>query len=221
MANFSVTAVGTALGTQIVNTWWYRTPAAGAPTTADVTAVLDAWELAVRASYLGVLAAGTYILQQELAQGYHHDAWSRSPYLPVIRDVSMAGTRQGVALAPIVAAILSFRVEPVLPGPRMKNGARILTPVRRGYLSISPMVESDPSGEGKWEPAVLTSAPFVNFRNACTADLTGPGLPAPAEAIRVSQPLKDEDLRGFGNVASAIWRDAVSTRRSRKFGKGS
>lgn len=220
MAHVEVRLIGEASGSQIVNIFWYSTSDTTTLTDAQVEGVLNAFDTTVRTPYLGFMWT-EYRLKQEIAQAYTHD-FQRQPYLPYIREVDMPGTVAMGYTPQVVAAVLSARVEPVFSGHQRdpKTGNLVLRPVRRGYLSMGPLNSGDIGSDGRLTTVALATTRFTNLRNAFVASLSVPGLPTNPRPIRVSKLPDGGTIRGWGNILDARWRREISTRRSRKTGKG-
>ncbi|HEV2122316.1 MAG TPA: hypothetical protein VGW38_06045 [Chloroflexota bacterium] len=220
MPHFEVKAIGEHTGRQIVSTFWYSTGEVGAVTDADLAAVLAAWRTTVRGPLLA-WHTNAYVLKQEAVQGYTHD-FQRMPYLPLLADQNLVGGTGLFAGPPIVAAVLSARVAPVLPGQQLDpdTGQFRLRPVRRGYWSFGPFPVEEQKPDGLLTAGTIALPRYVNLANACAAVLPVASLPSNPRPIRVSKLPEGATIRGWGNVMGCVWRAAISTRRSRKTGIG-
>ncbi|HEV2126984.1 MAG TPA: hypothetical protein VGW38_29925 [Chloroflexota bacterium] len=217
-----IKTIGMASNIQVQNAWWYRTEANIVFSNADLGAFLDSHRLLMEAPTEAFWPPTMGVLQH-IAQGYD-DSWNRAPYLPLIREVTgWVGARStsATAMPPHVAAVLSARVEPVLPGPQKdKLGVVSDKPVRRGYWSLSPIIQGDAPHDGRIPNTQLQSAVFGNLRAACAANLTGTTASGALTPVKVSKPVEGIQRRGYGRVVDTVWRPYVSTRRSRMYGKG-
>lgn len=220
MPFLSITAKGMFFQRQIISTYWYVVdPPGSAWSAASLAEAMDAWQTTVRAPLLAWHDT-EYTLQQQIGQGYD-SLWARTPYLPLIRDVNLVGSAVQDAAPPIVAAILSCRVNPVVPGRRKRADGTIYTsPVRRGYFAFGPVNRAETSQDGFLAQSAIASARYVNLAAAVRAELSPAGWATRCVPIRVSPPLENEDARGYGTIDGSVWRAELSTRRSRKTGIG-
>lgn len=216
---FSIVQKGELFDQDVLNVFWYHRSTVGLPTPQDLANVELAWFEQLWPDIRAVLTLD-YKLKQTIVQGWR-DTWQREPFLPQIKDYpSIPGLAAGPTAPPLVCGILSARVEPQEPGPQIYKGVRTLRPVRRGYWAVSGLPRDGYDASGKLTPSYLASAPLAAFAAAVDDELTTAGATEPSRPIRVSQPLKGEIQRGFGWVRSAVWRSEISSRRSRKVGRG-
>lgn len=202
-----------------INTLWYRQASDTPLVNADLQALHDWWVANHRGTWMAIHTSN-YTLQEITVQGYDN-TWNRAPFLPLIQPHSVAGGDASAAAPPFVAVIASMKVEPVLPGPRMKpNGTRYFSPVRRGNLAISPVSELSVNPDGTFVEWNITTGAWSTLRANLLASFTPTGQTLALEPIRVSSPLKDEVLRGYGVVRAVAFRQFASTRRSRMMGRG-
>lgn len=220
MARFySLTLKGVTQNAQIINTFWYRQDDIGLPSEDDLTAIQNAWSGAYMTNWLAIHTT-PYVLTEIVTQGYS-DQFERTPYLPKVFAMSSAGTDASAGAPPIVAAILSCKVEPQQPARRHRDGepARY-TPVRRGYWAISPISEGLMSDVGAFNAFLHSTGLWHDFKVQMAADLPVVGWTSPAKPVVVSQPPKDVTERGWGYIRQCQWSPHISTRRSRKSGVG-
>lgn len=220
MARFySVTLRGQVNDIMVVNGFWYRQEGIGTPTEADLSALRAEWQSQLQADWLA-MHTSTYVLQNYSVQGYS-DQWERAPYLPHDFALTAAGTDVTTAGPPIVAAILGCKVEPAQAARRKRADGTIYTsPVRRGYWAISPINEQMSTPEGTFWAWDQTAGLWESWRLRMAQPLVVTGWADPAVPVVVSAPLKDEVARGYGLIKGCYWNRAISTRRSRKLGKG-
>lgn len=220
MARFySITLRGSSHQIQVINTFWYRQDALAMATNEDLAAVRTAWLLANEQDWLNMHTSG-YVLQDVITQGYSDD-YDRHPYLPEIHTRNVAGLDLTASMPPIVAAILSARVEPVWPARRhgLNEPARY-TSVRRGYWAISPINENMVDAGGQFGGYPTAPGIWATFRDRMAANLVVPAWTVPGVPVVVSQPPPKVKERGYGIIRQCAWAQAISTRRSRKLGKG-
>jgi len=213
MQFFQVAMKGRCQDIDIVNIFWYRRNTVGLPTTADLDALLNTWELARVPKFTDVLQT-VWELESLTAYGYR-DTWVRTPYLPVQRNyTAVTGVQPGPAAPPILCAILSARVEPVVPDPTTNKA------VRKGYWAISCLAETQFNDDGNVNPSTLVTAPFVALATDVATPFPVVGAIENMEPIKVSRPGPATDARGYGLIESALWSPYASARRSRKRGHG-
>ena len=220
MARFYNTiAKGQADGTQIINTFWHRDPRIGLPMQTDLETVADAWQSQRQPNYLGIHTSN-YTLDELIVQGYS-ETWDRAPYLPYQRTVGVAGGDTTAPAPPILAAVLSCKVEPAELGRRrLPTGEVVLTPVRRGYWALSPLNEAVFLPDGTFYGAGLTAGLWYDFADDCGQPITLLTAGVNIDPIIAGAPLPGESFRGWGYIRSAAWRREASSRRSRKYGRG-
>ena len=211
MQFFQVTQRMEHSGQDSVNIFWYRRDSTGLPTDADLAALRDYWVATFWPSWAGMLS-NQVRLKQITVQGYR-DTWERAPYLPLISDHDLPGLSAGAAGSPLLAATLSARVEPVAPNPL--NGA----PVRRGFWSVGGLPATYYGANGLMNPLFFTEAAFIAGKTRASTTFALSTAPEQLQPIKVSVPT-DTGARGYGLIKGAVWRQPVSTRRSRMVGSG-
>jgi hypothetical protein len=206
----------------VLNTLWYRRNSVGLPTAADQAALASALASDWQAALKPITTAD--LKYRDVTVWSYDEDWNRVPFNPSVAAMSGVGAGAGPAGPPLQVIVIGFRLEPTVPGlqpdPLNPGGSYILKPVRRGYLAISGIAEADMDASGLVNPNFLVAAPVAAF---CTfvADKFVIGTAAEEmEPIRVSKPPQGVQTRGYALVLSAAPRTAVSTRRSRKVGKG-
>lgn len=214
---------GSAHGQLVINSLWYKREVIGGtpPVEADLTALRNRFAAEVQPVWLQCHTTD-YRLDQIDVYGYS-DTFERSPYLPLIYPESALGTAPGTSAPLYVVALISFRVTPMRPWITQVSGEPAQTgPVRRGYLSLSPIPQAM-----VLEPGTLDLAPLGLSAGALLTDLTqdldyDPGDPTQPDfqPVRVSAAGREVQQRGYADIESAQWRPYGSTRRSRMFGKG-
>lgn len=220
MARFySITLKGTAHQVLVVNTFWYRQDALAMPTTEDLVALRTAWLAANQTDWLAIHTNG-YMLEEVIVQGYSDD-FDRQPYLPHSHAMAAQGADVSASMPPVVAAILSAKVEPAFKQQRsLPTEPFRESHVRRAYWAVGPVSELDVGADGTFSPAKATTGPHATFRDRIAADLVVTGWSVPGKPVAVANPPKDVPRRGWGWIRQGVWGTAISTRRSRKLGKG-
>jgi hypothetical protein len=109
--------------------------------------------------------------------------------------------------------IVSAKVVPVNPVPL---GTR---PVHRGYWALAGFSGDGTNAGGLFLPAYLTNARVTAVRDACRNPLIAANVAVQANPIRVGRPTP-AGVRATGLVADTVIRPEVSTRGSRKVGRG-
>lgn len=219
MRFYSLTLKAMASGTRVINTFWYRQLDEGLPTQADLEELVYTWRLGRLTNWLSLHTA-QYLLETIEVQGYGGD-WERFPYHPHVETVNEAGTDATPSGPPVVALILSAKVQPIADAPRLHPTlGRILTPVRRGYWAVSPVNEAIVLPDGSFSEYAATGGAWYEARVQAASPLSPPAWIGDAAPIVVSSPLTDEVQRGYGLIVSCTWGRSVSTRRSRKLGVG-
>lgn len=203
----------------VINVFWYRQDELGEPSEGDLAQITTQWLAEVWQPYKGILT--NYVgLMQLVVQGYGQQ-FQRAPYLPYITDYTETGLVAQTPGPPIQCAIMSARVEPVEAGYRGNYpGPYERTPVRRGYWAISGLPDAHHLVSGRMDAAFLNSAPAIAVQVAFAKPLASGTALDMWEPIRVSQPPKNTELRGYGLVKTAKFSPLVSARRSRKIGQG-
>lgn len=220
MARFyELTAKGNSDGTLVINRFWYRDPRIGLATQSDLETMADAWQSQRQPNYVGIHTSN-WTLDSLIVQGYA-ESWERSPYLPYERVVNVVGADASAAAPPVLAAVMGCTVEPVDPARRRKpTGEIVLTPVRRGYWSMSPLNEAVFLPDGTFYGYGLDAGLWYNVEQDLGDPMTLVTAGVNVDPVIVSSPLPDEVVRGWGYIRAAKWRREASTRRSRKLGKG-
>lgn len=220
MARFySLTLRGSAHQIQVINTFWYRQDALAMATNEDLAALRRAWLLANESDWLNMHTSG-YVLNDVVTQAYSDD-FDRHPYLPEIHVRNVAGLDISAAAPPVMAAILSARVEPIKSARRHGiNETPRYSLVKRGYWAISPINENMMDAGGQFGGYPTAPGIWATFRDRMAANVVVPEWTVPGVPVVVSQPPKDVKERGYGIIRQCAWAQAISTRRSRKLGKG-
>ena len=220
MASFySLTLKASAFQIQIINTFWYRRAEAAVPNGDALSALRSAWLTRHMADWLGMHTAG-YVMQEVITQGYS-DSWERLPYLPEVFPNNQTGGDTTPAAPPIMAAILSCKVTPVVKGQRSLPSEPFRESyVRRGYWAVSPINEGMVDAGGQFAGFPNPPGVWATFANNMSADLPVAGWTTDAQPIVVSSPPKGVTQRGYGLISAATWAKEISTRRSRKMGRG-
>ena len=203
-----------------VNTFWYRDIAAGEPTETDLADVRTLFDRDFVPKFKAAMS-NQWQLQEISVYGYN-EQWARVPYLPLIYPNVQTGGMVTAQVVPYNAIIYSCRVEPQQASQkRDANGQVINAPVRRGYLSISPVSDDWMDNLGQVSgTGYIQLAAMMAFRDQIKAELFGAEVVTPLQPIRVGQPGKDLTQRGYGLIKDVVIRPYGSTRRSRMFGKG-
>lgn len=202
---------GDLAGQDVVNTFAWRRNSVGLPQDSDLAAVADYVQNEVIGAIRAMQVTGM-VWKQITVQGYR-DTWGREPYLPLIRDVNLAGMVSGTSVPPVVAITVSFRVQPIQNAPTGK-------PVRRGYIHLAGMSEGFMGPNGTWDASLTGHAGMAAICAELVSKPIVAGAPEALEPIRVSAPDRLSQGRGYGLALQAVCRNIVTTRRSRLVGKG-
>lgn len=206
-------------GADNINVFWYKDEGVPLLEAADLEHYLNEFVTKVVPSLNAIRTTQNTNVDLTI-QGYR-DTWERAPYLPITRAWAGTGSYTGSCAPPVVAAIASCQVEPVVPGRRKDaNGVITTSPVRRGYWAISGIGLAVLDVNGRLMTWNETAGVYFDARARFANSLVGPGTVGNAVPVVVSKPLKDEVLRGHGLIKSVVWRENISTRRSRKRGIG-
>lgn len=204
----------------VINVLWYRNTEANNPTPTRQQQIVQAWITEIQPFWLAP-RGWDYVLDEATVTSYD-TAWNRAPYLTYSQSLSGTGARQVPVLPPSSCAILACRVEPTVPAKRdLGNGQFEMTPVRRGYWAMGGIPEDKVDHFGRFTDWNVPVGDWGNVAIVMADELNPTGWVSGAHPIKVSKPYQNETARGYGIVVSCLWREAISSRRSRKMGIGS
>ncbi|HEV2121763.1 MAG TPA: hypothetical protein VGW38_03185 [Chloroflexota bacterium] len=205
----------------LVQTWWYRDPAAGVPNAGNLVDVANVADRDI-VPKLQPLIPSQCAIDNLLVYGYD-ETFARQPYLPHTKPLAKAGTRVAAAHNPALCCIISLTIEPAAPGHQIdpQTGGLVLRPVRRGYIALGPLDNADVTNAGILSGTFQALAALAAYRTQLAAQLFDATTMATAlDPVRVSRVPKGGTIRGFGYVRGTVLRTQASFRRSRLAGRG-
>lgn len=217
---FTATAEANYNGTICQNTFaWFRN-STGLPNLGDQTAVADYIQNSLLPKFTPLQSS--VLSWKKISVQSWSDTWVREPYLPYIRDISINGTQAVPCAPPVLAVVISFRLKPVANHP-VKN-----KPVVRGYISVAGFPEADLNEDGLVSSGLRGSVPMGALLTELNTDWLPPTGVEVMNPIRTGAPvgrpvgstLPVDERRGWSQIEQARVNIAISTRRSRKYGKG-
>lgn len=215
---FEVVCRGTSVTGQIITSHWYHITTPDTPDAQDLTDLLDVYQTDMQPKYLAAMV-NTYTLQEVACYGWDPVTWVRTPFLPLVRSVNLAGTSAPTGQTNgYSCAIFSCKVEPSQPSKQRdpETGAIVDRPVRRGYVAHGPLNEDWLEPSGYILGVMLSNAAWVAYRNQLKTQLFhATKLPTPADPIRVGKPVKGQTQKGWGYIRDVVIRPEVRVRRSR------